>query len=223
MKCPGQDTRYWRFDDIFTVACRECGEQVEFFKDDSVRRCKNCDTLNPNPRLDLGCAEHCKYAAECLKEIAQSTGDKQGLLKNVLDKEMRICLGGNREALKKADILIDAVERLLAKEAADPAPVYCVAYLYPVAADTCDKAGELPGEFAEKYRGLLLQWGYSAEIIDDVLQCINCLLIGGSCGSQAYCILHDALLLCGLQSGAAVGGFLTEASRLLAEAEVPHS
>ena len=64
--CPGQDTRYWRPDDIFNVACSTCGKEVEFFKDDAQRRCGKCGTVIQNPRLSTGCAEWCEHAKECL-------------------------------------------------------------------------------------------------------------------------------------------------------------
>jgi|GEM_PF-6526355 len=35
MKCPGQDSRYWKPGAIFGAKCPECGGEVEFFKDDT--------------------------------------------------------------------------------------------------------------------------------------------------------------------------------------------
>lgn len=36
MKCPGQDRRYWKPGDIFDVECPQCGNGVEFFKDEVI-------------------------------------------------------------------------------------------------------------------------------------------------------------------------------------------
>ena len=66
MRCPGQDMRFWKHDAIFDVSCPTCGEAVEFFKDESHRHCKKCRRRVRNPRLDLGCAEYCQYAEQCL-------------------------------------------------------------------------------------------------------------------------------------------------------------
>ncbi len=74
MKCPGQDTRYWDRDSLFDVPCPSCAKPVEFFKDDSLRRCPNCGYRFRNPRLDLGCAEWCPYAEQCLGEAAGGGG-----------------------------------------------------------------------------------------------------------------------------------------------------
>lgn len=65
MKCPGQDTRYWKPGDIFDVRCPGCGREVEFFRDDAKRRCR-CGLVLVNPKLNLACAEWCQKAEECI-------------------------------------------------------------------------------------------------------------------------------------------------------------
>jgi hypothetical protein len=65
MKCPGQDTRYWKPGDIFDVRCPGCGGGVEFFRDDVKRKCR-CGRVITNPKLNLACAEWCQKAEECL-------------------------------------------------------------------------------------------------------------------------------------------------------------
>ena len=65
MQCPGQDTRYWTFEDIFEIACPNCSLQVEFFKDDAVRNCDRCGTRVVNPKKAAGCAETCSFADQC--------------------------------------------------------------------------------------------------------------------------------------------------------------
>lgn len=74
MKCPGQDRRFWDLNSIFDAQCPVCGYSVEFFKDDISRICKNCKSEVCNPKLDLGCAEHCQFAEICTgKKIAKLT------------------------------------------------------------------------------------------------------------------------------------------------------
>jgi len=53
MKCPGQDTRYWKPGDIFDADCPHCGSKVEFFKDEATRRCRNCGKTVVNPKMDF--------------------------------------------------------------------------------------------------------------------------------------------------------------------------
>ena len=68
-KCPGQDPRFWKPDDVFQVACFHCGQSIEFFKDDLRRRCRQCGNYTVNPRNDLGCAKWCKFGPECLAQV----------------------------------------------------------------------------------------------------------------------------------------------------------
>ena len=73
-RCPGQDTRFWRPKDIFESPCPWCSKSIEFWKDDARRRCGHCGGFAPNPKLDLGCAEWCPFAEQCLggtEEIAE--------------------------------------------------------------------------------------------------------------------------------------------------------
>jgi hypothetical protein len=69
VKCPGQDTLFWKPTDIFEVPCPACGKPVEFFKDDSARTCGHCEHRFRNPLLNLGCAEWCTHAEQCLADL----------------------------------------------------------------------------------------------------------------------------------------------------------
>jgi len=68
VQCPGQDTRYWQYDDIFEIECPFCLTKIEFFKDDVFRVCPKCQQKIPNPKLNKGCAEHCPYAGKCFAQ-----------------------------------------------------------------------------------------------------------------------------------------------------------
>ncbi len=66
VRCPGQDQRYWKADDIFTMRCPHCKYEIEFWKDEPFRICKGCEKEVKNPKMDMGCAEWCKNADLCL-------------------------------------------------------------------------------------------------------------------------------------------------------------
>ncbi len=75
-RCPGQDQRYWKPEDIFNVNCPFCAAQIEFWKDEPVRRCPGCKRDVRNPKLDAGCAARCKHSNECLGELRpEAPGD----------------------------------------------------------------------------------------------------------------------------------------------------
>ena len=80
--CPGQNTLFWKSDDIFDISCPDCHGAVEFFKDDIKRECPKCNKVVFNPRLDLGCAAWCPGAVDCigpekLKALKKSSQSKQ--------------------------------------------------------------------------------------------------------------------------------------------------
>src|ERR1035438_10388396 len=49
--------RYWKPQDIFTVACPHCRAEIEFWKDEPFRLCPTCRKEVRNPKTDMGCAE----------------------------------------------------------------------------------------------------------------------------------------------------------------------
>jgi hypothetical protein len=73
MRCPGQDQRYWTPKDIATIHCPACRREVEVWKDEPMRVCAGCGAKVRNPNLDLGCAEWCKYAEECLAGLKEDS------------------------------------------------------------------------------------------------------------------------------------------------------
>ncbi len=77
MKCPGQDTRFWKPGDIFVAECPKCGAEIEFFKDDARRRCAWCGHMFYNPKIALGCAEWCQYAEKCVPDLMKEKAATQ--------------------------------------------------------------------------------------------------------------------------------------------------
>ena len=53
--------------------CPHCGAEIEFWKDEPVRQCSGCRKEVRNPRIDQGCAEHCKHGPECLEPPSKSS------------------------------------------------------------------------------------------------------------------------------------------------------
>ena len=67
-RCPGLDKRNWTSKDIFEYPCPFCGTLIEFWKDDIKRKCKKCGKFVKNIKIDLGCAEWCKFSDKCIVE-----------------------------------------------------------------------------------------------------------------------------------------------------------
>ena len=85
-KCPGQDQRFWKPEDIFEIECPNCGRSKEFFKDEPQLKCRKCGYKIVNPNLDLGCAKWCKYADRCIPAIA---GKETGIVQDKLTGEKK--------------------------------------------------------------------------------------------------------------------------------------
>ncbi len=133
MKCPGQDTRYWKEGDIYEEKCPECGNIIEFFKDDSKRRCRKCGTKVLNPRIDFGCATYCQYAEQCLKELPpEILAEKKNLLKDRVAIEMKHYFGKDFKRIAHASKVARYAEKIVKKEKGDMAVVLIAAYLHDI-------------------------------------------------------------------------------------------
>lgn len=74
-RCPGQDRRFWKPEDIFEAECPHCSTRIEFWKDDPRRRCPGCGREVDNPNIGLGCAQWCPYARECVRPSARAPSE----------------------------------------------------------------------------------------------------------------------------------------------------
>ena len=113
MKCPGQDSRYWDGEAVFEAACPKCGKIVEFFKDDSTRKCSGCGNKMLNPKTDYGCASYCPYAEQCLGDLPpELLAGKQDLLKEKVAIEMKRYFEGDFKRIGHAGRVARYVERI---------------------------------------------------------------------------------------------------------------
>ncbi len=133
MKCPGQDTRYWKPGAIFEVKCPDCGNEVEFFKDDTSRKCKKCGHKFVNPQVDFGCASYCPYAEQCLGDLpAEVLADRDDLLKDRVAVEMKRYFGHDFKRIGHAANVARYAEQIVREEGGNPAVVLCAAYLHDI-------------------------------------------------------------------------------------------
>jgi hypothetical protein len=130
MKCPGQDTQYWKPGAIFEVPCPECGKRVEFFKDDTARRCSHCGHRFVNPEMDFGCASYCPYAEQCLGTLpAELVAEKENLLKDRVAVAMKRHYGTDFSRIGQATRTARHAEAVGRETGANLAVVLCAAYL----------------------------------------------------------------------------------------------
>ncbi len=131
MRCPGQDTRYWKEDAIFEAPCPFCGEEIEFFKDDTVRRCPGCGQSVPNPRMDFGCAAYCRFAEQCLGNLPPELLAQRGeLLRERVGLVVKRLLGKDFQRLERILSLVQKVEALVRARKESPGAPLIAAYFF---------------------------------------------------------------------------------------------
>jgi hypothetical protein len=138
MKCPGQDTRYWKPDDIFVAECPKCGAEIEFFKDDTRRRCAWCGHLFYNPKIELGCAEWCQYAEKCVPDLVKAKKAAQ-TFKEILSEQVKAQLGEDSPEWAATEKGLALAQDLLKAEGGDPKVVLAAVLLHRVDAATARK------------------------------------------------------------------------------------
>lgn len=133
MKCPGQDPRYWKFDAIFDAECPNCGSKVEFFKDETRRKCSKCGHRVLNPKMDFGCAAHCKFAEHCFGDLPpELIKQKEDLFKDRVAVEMKLYFKQDFKRIAHAARVARYAENIVMKENADPAVALTAAYLHDI-------------------------------------------------------------------------------------------
>jgi hypothetical protein len=133
MKCPGQDSRFWGSDAIFELNCPQCGQEVEFFKDEPIRKCKKCGFKIINPKMDFGCISYCQFADQCLGDLPpELLAEREDLFKNRVAVEMKRYFNYDFKRIGHASKVARYAERIVKKEQGDPAIVLSAAYLHDI-------------------------------------------------------------------------------------------
>ena len=181
MRCPGQDKRFWRPEDVVELACNRCGQTVEFFKDEGIRRCPACGGRVINPKVSLGCAQWCAHARDCLGSDPQNApgGDSgQASLADRLVEAMKNEFGSDPKRITHALSVLDVAEQLLRQERADPRVVVAAAVLHDIGIQEAErKHGSSLGKFQELEgppiaERILRSLGFDEEAVKRVCQIV---------------------------------------------------
>ena len=207
MKCPGQDTRYWKPGAIFTVPCPTCGRDVEFFKDEATRRCRRCGEKVINPKMDFACAAHCRFAEQCLGELPpELLAQRDDLLKDRLAIEMKRLFHRDFEKTRHASRVARYSQELVRKEEGDPAVVLAAAYLHevgdlqPEGTDDQTREAEEQGKSGvTAARQILEDLGARKDLVEAVCEIIGHLNQPGINETINFKIVHDADLMAQLE------------------------
>ena len=179
MKCPGQDSRYWKPGAIFDAPCPVCDHPVEFFKDESVRRCKKCGHKMVNPKMDFGCAAYCKFAEQCIGELPpELIAQKRDLLKDRVAIEMKHHFKQDFKRIGHATKVARYADQIVREEKGDPAVVLSAAYLHDIGIHEAErKYQSTEAKYQEEEgppiaREILTKLGAQPDLIDEVCDII---------------------------------------------------
>ncbi|MFZ5450026.1 MAG: hypothetical protein ACOZFS_15460 [Thermodesulfobacteriota bacterium] len=200
MKCPGQDTRFWKPDDIFVAECPKCGAEIEFFKDDARRRCAWCGHMFYNPKIELGCAEWCQYAEKCVPDLVRAKKAAQNF-KELLSEMVKSHLKEDQVAWERTFEGVKFAQDLLKAEGGDPKVVLAAVLLHRVA----------PGKAQE----FLAELETEPEITEAILELLAGKGAERDLNRQLY---NDVLTLLAVETGSP-RQFNTRTARRLAEAK----
>jgi hypothetical protein len=192
-RCPGQDQRFWKIDDIFEVNCPQCGNSVEFWKDEPQVKCPSCKQMITNPKLDLGCAKWCKRAKECLGQIA----GQESIMCNKLIEEFREVAGDAYEVVTSSLDILSFATNIQAQEGGEPLVVKASAILsginnLPDHSNVGDSNGDAADDPNQLIRNILVKHGINSEQIDHICQIIYACHQNEDIDSVEFKIVSDA-------------------------------
>ena len=205
MKCPGQDSRYWKPGAIFEVECPACGHKVEFFKDDTTRVCKKCGHRFLNPHMDFGCASYCQYAEQCIGSLPpELIAQKEDLLKDRVAIEGKRYLKGDFKRIGRAMRVARYAEQIGKEEGGSLAVILTAAYLHDTGVDATENmcegsAAGFQEEAQPAAREILVRAGAREELIREVCEIIGHRRHPGQEGSLNLKIVSDAIMIATLE------------------------
>ena len=206
MKCPGQDPRFWKFDAIFDAECPKCGNKVEFFKDETRRRCKNCGHQVLNPKMDFGCAAHCKFAEHCFGDLPpELIKQKEDLFKDRVAVEMKLYFKQDFKRIGHAAKVARYAEKLIEGEKGDPAVALSAAYLHDIGLKEVERK-QLNNESADHEeegppiaRELLTKLDANEVLIEEVCDIVGHHHHPGDKETNNFRVVYDADMLVNLE------------------------
>ncbi|MFZ2634233.1 MAG: HD domain-containing protein [Desulfosalsimonadaceae bacterium] len=180
MKCPGQDSRYWKPGSIFEADCPECGKIVEFFKDDTTRKCNHCGHRFANPKLDFGCAAYCKFADQCIGTLpAEMLAKRDDLLKDRIAIEMKKYFNKDFKRIGHASRVARHAEKIGMAEGGNMAVILASAYLHDIGIHEAERKYQSTASVHQEQEGppiarsIMENLGASPPLIDEVCDIIS--------------------------------------------------
>ncbi|MEE8400207.1 MAG: HD domain-containing protein [Desulfobacterales bacterium] len=206
MKCPGQDSRYWKEGAIFEIKCPKCDHDVEFFKDDTARKCANCGHRFINPKMDFGCASYCEFADQCIGTLPpELLAKREDLLKDRVALEMKRYFRTDFKRIGHATRVARHAERIGKNEKGNLAVILSAAFLHDIGIPEAEKKyGSSAPEYQEKEgpavaASIMTKLNAKEELIDEVVDIIGHHHHPGPEESINFKVLYDADLIANIE------------------------
>lgn len=180
MKCPGQDSRYWKPGHIFEAKCPECKKIVEFFKDDTTRKCNHCGHRFANPEMDFGCAAYCKFAEQCIGTLpTEILAQRDDLLKDRIAIEMKKYFKQDFKRIGHATRVARYAQKIGIAEGGNMAVILACGYLHDIGIHEAErKYNSTAAQYQEKEgppiaESIMKKLGVSDDLIKEVCDIIG--------------------------------------------------
>jgi putative nucleotidyltransferase with HDIG domain len=209
---------------------------VEFFKDESARKCKNCGHRFLNPKMDFGCASYCKFAAQCLGDLPpELIAKREDLLKDRVAVEMKLFFKKDFRRISHAMKVARYAEKIVKEEGGDPGVVIAAGYLHDIGIKEAERKYDSTAARHQEQEGppiareILGRLGARPEMIEEVCDIIAHHHHPREEETSNFKCLYDADLIVNLEENhrdqpldgerlarIIEGNFLTETGRRLA-------
>ena len=234
MKCPGQDSRYWQSNAIFESTCAKCGAAVEFFKDDTTRKCNRCGHRMMNPKMDFGCASYCEYAEQCLGTLPpELAAQKEELLKDRVAVEMKRYFKSDFKRIGHAMRVARHAETIGRAEGGNLAVILCAAHLHDIGIHEAERKYQSTAAEYQEQEGpaiaesILTKLGAKEALVSEVVDIVGHHHHPRDRETTNFKVLYDADLIVNLEekhkespisaerlAGIIEKSFLTESGRV---------
>ncbi len=181
--------------DVAEAACPACGQTVEFWPDEIMRRCPDCGQRVANPENTLKCLAWCEHAAKCMEAMMDRSAGALAPLREELLERVEEMLGADSEEMERTGHVLALAEKIGQRVGANPLVLIPAAILHefsgrrPIGGS--DDARQRDGR--RTARGVLSDLPVPQGVVEDVMA-----LLEGEAdesASPAGAALHDALLI----------------------------
>jgi hypothetical protein len=176
---------------------------VEFYKDDTTRKCNHCSHRFVNPKMDFGCATYCQFAEQCLGTLPEEFILKQdNLLKDKVAVAVKRHFKSDFKRIRLTIQLADHAEKIGKEtEDANMALILCSAYLLLIDSELLTP-GEVRTSFIDKWTAdpdtateILTSVNANETLIHQVIRVITGNPADNEVEQTAYNVVDDAFTI----------------------------